>query len=136
VSWNDVQEFIQKLNARTGKRYRLPNEDEWEYACHGGREDEYCGGNDLNVVGWYEDNSRGKTRTVGFKKANGYGLHDMSGNVMEWMQNKYEAGSDTRAQRGGSWSSSPQLARAAYRSYGDPASRSGYNGFRLARTLP
>jgi formylglycine-generating enzyme required for sulfatase activity len=136
VSWNDVQEFIQKLNARTGKRYRLPNEDEWEYACHGGREDEYCGGNDLNVVGWYRDNSGGKTHTVGFKKANGYGLHDMSGNVYEWMQNKYEAGSDYRVLRGGSWDFSPQNARAVDRSDNDPALRLVSIGFRLARTLP
>ena len=136
VSWNDVQEFIQKLNARTGKRYRLPNEDEWEFACHGGREDEYCGGNDLNVVGWYKENSGDKTHTVGFKKANGYGLHDMSGNVHEWMQNKYKAGSDDRVLRGGSWDISPLLASAATRFSFDPALRYFSFGFRLARTLP
>jgi formylglycine-generating enzyme required for sulfatase activity len=55
VSWDDVQVYLQKLNAKTGKQYRLPSEDEWEFACGGGSKDEYCGGGDLNALGWYED---------------------------------------------------------------------------------
>ncbi len=74
VSWNDVQVFLQKLNGTSGKQYRLPNEDEWEFACHGGTDDEYCGGGNLNAVGWYFGNSGGKTHAVGFKRPNGYGL--------------------------------------------------------------
>jgi formylglycine-generating enzyme required for sulfatase activity len=54
VSWNDIQEFLQKLNAKTGKNYRLPTEAEWEYACYGGTKTEYCGSNDINAVAWYD----------------------------------------------------------------------------------
>ncbi len=79
VSWNDAQEYIQKLNANTGRQYRLPTEDEWEYACYGGSKTTYCGGNDLNVVGWADGNSFwGSTHPVGQKQANGYGLYDMT----------------------------------------------------------
>jgi formylglycine-generating enzyme required for sulfatase activity len=136
VSWDDIQVFLQKLNAKTGKQYRLPSEDEWEYACRGGSSNEYCGGNNLDELGWYKDNSREKTHPVGFKKPNGYGLYDMSGNVWEWSNDRYEAGKSDRVLRGGSWGYEPQLARAAIRSYNDPAKRSINFGFRLARTLP
>jgi formylglycine-generating enzyme required for sulfatase activity len=136
VSWDDVQQFIQKLNAKTGKQYHLPSEDEWEFACHGGSDDEYCGGGDLNALGWYKDNSREKTHPVGFKKPNGYGLYDMNGNVWEWSSDKYEAGKPYRVLRGGSWGLGAQFARSALRNYLDPAIRNNFNGFRLARTLP
>ena len=82
VSWNDIQEFLQKLNAKTGKQYRLPSEAEWEYACYGGSQTEYCGGNDLNSVAWNRDNSNKTTHPVGQKQANGFGLYDMSGNAI------------------------------------------------------
>jgi formylglycine-generating enzyme required for sulfatase activity len=155
VSWDDVQAFIKKLNALTGKQYRLPTEAEWEYACRGGGTGKYCGGDDLGSVGWYDGNSGGKTHQVGQKKANGYGLFDMSGNVEEWVQDFYsdsyagapadgsarnshgrgEFGSD-RALRGGSWINKPLIVRAAIRSYIEPADRNSYFGFRVARTLP
>ncbi len=135
VSWDEVQVFLQKLNAKTGKLYRLPSEDEWEYACSGGGEDEFCGGGDLNALGWYKDNSREKTHPVGFKKPNGYGLYDMSGNVWEWSNDdEHEAGKP--GLRGGSWGSGAQFARAAYRISLAPAGRFNFLGFRLARTLP
>ena len=133
VSWNDIQEFLQKLNAKTGRQYRLPNEEEWEYACYGGNKTEYCGGSDLNSVAWYRDNSNGTTHPVGQKQANGYGLYDMSGNVWQWMQNEYGSG---RALRGGSWGYSTVFLRASSRSFNDPAGRDDDSGFRLARTLP
>jgi formylglycine-generating enzyme required for sulfatase activity len=135
VSWDDVQQFIQKLNAKTGKQYRLPSEAEWEYACRGGSKDEYCGGGDLNALGWYSDNSReDTTHPVGLKKPNGYGLYDMSGNVWEWSNDKYEAGK--RVVRGGSCRANAQSARAAFRFGLDPAEQYDWGGFRLARTLP
>ena len=81
-------------------------------------------------------NSGGQTHPVGQKQANGYGLYDMSGNVWQWMENKYDDKNDWRALRGGSWDDDPQDVRAAYRSYDEPADRSNNNGFRLARTLP
>jgi formylglycine-generating enzyme required for sulfatase activity len=136
VSWDDIQVFLQKLNAKTGRQYRLPNETEWEYACYGGSTSEYCGSNDINAVAWYETNSNSTTHPVGQKQANGFGLYDMSGNVWQWMENKYDNEHDRRALRGGSWSYGPQFVRAAIRDYGVPAKRFSDFGFRVARTLP
>jgi uncharacterized caspase-like protein/formylglycine-generating enzyme required for sulfatase activity len=136
VSWNDIQEFLSKLNAKTGRQYRLPSETEWEYACYGGSKTEYCGGNDINAVAWYDGNSKNQTHPAGQKQANGYGLYDMSGNVWQWMENKYDSENDWRALRGGSWYHFPQYVRAAYRNFNGPAIRYYYYGFRLARTLP
>ncbi len=136
VSWNDAQEFIQKLNAGTGNQYRLPTEAEWEYACYGGSQTEYCGGNDIDAVAWHGGNSNGTTHPVGQKQPNGYGLYDMSGSVWEWMENKYDNEHDWRVPRGGAWGDRPQNERAALRGASGPANRSSSLGFRLARTLP
>ena len=138
VSWNDIQEFLTKLNQKTGKQYRLPKEAEWEYACYGGSQTEYCGSNDINAVAWYGGNSGNKTHPVGQKQANGYGLYDMSGNVWEWMDDCYNASdcSAGRVVRGGSWDGYPQLVRVALRIRVDSAGWIINIGFRLARTLP
>ena len=95
VPWNDVQEFIGKLNARSGgERYRLPTEAEWEYAARAGTTtDTYAGnvtepnGNDpvVNRIAWYRENSGGQPQPVGQKAPNGFGLYDMLGNVWEWV---------------------------------------------------
>jgi formylglycine-generating enzyme required for sulfatase activity len=136
VSWADVQEFIQKLNKKTGKNYRLPSETEWEYACYGGLQTNYCGGNLPNLVAWYKDNSNASPHFIGKKQANNYGLYDMSGNVLQWMENKYDHGHDWRALRGGSWGLEADFLRADFRSYSAPTFRSFIVGFRLARSLP
>jgi formylglycine-generating enzyme required for sulfatase activity/phage host-nuclease inhibitor protein Gam len=136
VSWDDIQTYLQKLNAKTGKQYRLPNEAEWEYACYGGNKTEYCGGNDADSVAWYDGNSGNKTHPVGQKQANGYGLYDMSGNVWEWMSDCYEGNCGRRVLRGGSWFNYAQRSRAAFRDDFTPAKRYSSYGFRLARTLP
>ena len=156
VSWNDAKEFIQKLNAKTGKQYRLPSEAEWEYACRAGSKQEYCGSDDINSVAWYGaysdpvGNSAKTTNPVATKQANAWGLYDMSGNVWEWVEDSYHDnynGAPTdgsvwqgdgakRVLRGGTWSFKPQNARAANRDRVVPAIRSYYSGFRLARTLP
>ncbi|MBF0424187.1 MAG: SUMF1/EgtB/PvdO family nonheme iron enzyme, partial [Magnetococcales bacterium] len=94
VTWNDTQDFIAKLNQQEkGCTYRLPTEAEWEYACRsGGKQEKYCGGNDVDQVAWYGSNSGNKTYPVGRKVANGLGAYDMSGNVWEWVADWY--GSD------------------------------------------
>ena len=144
VSWGDIQIFLQRLNANTGKQYRLPNETEWEYACYGGSNTEYCGGNDINAVAWYSGNSGSETHLsrssgrethpVGQKQANGYGLYDMSGNVYQWMENCYDSSCLGRAVRGSSWNSGPNYVE--FRHGIAPTIRNYNNGFRLARTLP
>jgi formylglycine-generating enzyme required for sulfatase activity len=146
VSWDDVQEFLQKLNAKTGKKYRLPTEAEWEYACYGGNKTKFCGGNDINAVAWYgclEGNSNYTTHPVGQKQANGYGLYDMSGNVYQWMKNKYDNEHGWRVIRGSTWDcivtedeSGMESLSAAFHTGSEHTYRNAAIGFRLARTLP
>ena len=92
VSWEDCQEFIRKLNDRTGLTFRLPTEAEWEYAARGGRKRrgyKYSGSNSIGDVAWYIDNSGYETHPVGRKSPNELGLYDMSGNVYEWCNDWY-----------------------------------------------
>ena len=149
VSWEDCQEFIWKLNALTGERFRLPTEAEWEYAARGGKRSkgyQYSGSKKLDDVAWYYDNSGDKTHPVGTKRANELGLYDMSGNVWEWCQDWYRSygssaqtdptgpvSGSNRVLRGGSWSGDAGRCRVAYRSWFDASFRNIILGFRLAR---
>ena len=93
VSWEECQEFLQKLNDQTRKAYRLPTEAEWEYGARGGDNSQgytYSGNDKLKEVAWYGDNSHGETKDVGQRKPNELGLYDMTGNVWEWCQDWYD----------------------------------------------
>ena len=144
VSWNDVQEYIEKLNARTGKHYRLPTEAEWEYAARAGTQTPFWSGDCIhtdqaNYDGNYDYAGCGaktgvyreKTLPVGSLQANPWGLYDVAGNVYEWTCSLYDkkyggaeskcAGKNdagSRSLRGGSWLTDPRWVRAAGR-YGD-----------------
>ena len=147
VSWNDIQEFISKLNQMTGNTYRLPTEAEWEYAARGGNQSggyKYSGSNRLGDVAWYDSNSGSKTHPVGSKAPNELGIYDMSGNVWEWCQDWYGSYSSnaqtnpegaysgsSRVLRGGSWYSFARLCRVSNRNYHNPYYGRGNFGFRL-----
>jgi len=162
VSWDDIQDFLRKLNAQTGKRYRLPTEAEWEFAARGGSQSEgyqYSGSNTIGDVAWYDENyengntfgEQKTTRPVGTKNRNELGLYDMSGNVWEWVQDCWhetyqnapadgsawlEANGGEcggRVLRGGSWINDPRSCRAAYRLRSYTSFRDLGIGFRLAR---
>jgi formylglycine-generating enzyme required for sulfatase activity/uncharacterized caspase-like protein len=152
VSRNEIQEFIFKLNQKTGQTYRLPSEAEWEYAARAGTDTDWSFGSDEAKLGnyaWYVENI-GSKQAVGQKLPNAFGLYDMLGNVSEWTQDCWHqtySGAPTdgsawttgcpdatwRVLRGGSWGSYPANLRSAYRSGGIPGSLYDYNGFRLAR---
>ena len=129
VSWNDVKKFCEKISQMTGKMYRLPSEAEWEYACRAGTVGDYAG--DLDSLAWYQDNSFSKMHPVGRKHPNAFRLYDMHGNVWEWCEDDWHdnyKGAPTdgsawlsgehsgfRVVRGGSWNSSKNACRAAFR---------------------
>jgi formylglycine-generating enzyme required for sulfatase activity len=148
VSWNDAQEFINKLNQSDNKyQYRLPTEAEWEYAARAGSTGDYAG--DLDAMAWYYINSGNTTHPVGQKQANAWGLYDMHGNVWEWVRDWYDSGyyaqspgadprgpssGSSRVSRGGGWGSLARNCRSAVRSSGSPVLRYYYLGLRLVRT--
>jgi formylglycine-generating enzyme required for sulfatase activity len=141
VSWNDIQTFLKKLNQKTGGNYRLPTEEEWEYAARGGNQSngyKYAGSNNIDLVGWYDGNSSSKTHRVGQKSPNELGIYDMTGNVWEWTNSgwfgNYEKNrtSDRYVLRGGSWFNYDNVScRVAYRNYNYPTVRDINYGFRL-----
>ncbi len=150
VSWNMVQSFL------SGTGLRLPTESEWESAYRAGTTTAYQslpgyegGTNDevlLDEVSWYLRNSDGQTHPIGLKAGNGFGLHDMSGNVWEWVSDWWgdytpepktdptgPASGSSRVIRGGSWVSGPFGVRSSYRFLGAPDGTSDGLGFRVAR---
>lgn len=171
VSWNDAQAYVTWLSRRTGSEYRLLTEAEWEYAARGGTQTRYSFGDDVaricEYANWGDELFKGvigeltnqcsdgvgiKTNIVGFYKPNPYGLHDVHGNVFEWVQDhshkNYDGapvdgsawGSSSanevggRVLRGGTWYAYPQDLRSAYRYFNQPTFRTGIVGFRISRT--
>jgi formylglycine-generating enzyme required for sulfatase activity len=161
VSWEDVQIFIQKLNAHEGtspshNEYMLPTEAQWENACRAGSNASFTSGRmigldnnlSLDTVAWYSGNSRKKVHPVATKKPNKWGLYDMHGNVVEWCRNsKYrypeyplknppisylDSGSN-HVYRGGSWGDPPYVCRSAYRKAVGKNYQNMNLGFRLIK---
>ena len=153
VSWDDIQEFIQKLNAKTGASYRLPTEAEWEYAARAGSTTLFSSGDEetqLRLYAWFDEIRSAGPKPVGQKLPNQFKLYDMHGNVWEWVEDCYtknyaDAPVDGRAaaakvgclrvNRGGSWWAGSEYSRSASRGLDSPVSRADHIGFRLAKTL-
>jgi len=150
VSWDDVQEFVRRLNSREGgAMYRLPTEAEWEYAARAETTTRWSFGDDVGQLGryaWHDQNAGGQTHPVGQLQPNSWGLYDMHGNVWEWVQDWYggyasgtavdpagPSSGSIRVNRGGSWIDSARYCRSAPRIRGAPGDRIVYLGFRLLR---
>lgn len=141
VSWNEVQEFIRRLNELTGDTYRLPTEEEWEYAARGGNKSKnyrYAGGNDIMQVALFAGNSLYQLSTA-TKQPNELGIHDMSGSVYEWCRDDYmglqNRDTELKVIRGGAWNSDKRYCRVSNRFWMAPDSKMDNIGFRLVRNL-
>jgi formylglycine-generating enzyme required for sulfatase activity len=149
VSWNDAAVLCRKLSEATGRRFRLPTEAEWEYACRAGSTGQYGFGDDASVLSryaHYSASSGGQTQRVGGKLPNAWGLHDMHGNVWEWCRDRYSksyyassptedpegpASGHQRVLRGGSWYVDARLCRSPNRGSGLATSRTTSAGLRV-----
>ena len=154
VSWDDAQAYVGWLSEKTGQAYRLLSESEWEYVARAGTRTAYWWGDEIgrnraNCDGCGSRWDNQKTAAVGSFPANAFGLHDVHGNVWEWVEDCYidgyagapvngsawEWNCDRRVLRGGSWYSEPRVLRSAYRYGNHSGNRSSDYGFRVARTL-
>jgi len=150
VNWDDAKAYVAWMSAKTGKAYRLLSESEWEYAARAGSRSKYSWGNSISSSQAKYRQNINKTTSVGSYAANSFGLHDMHGNVWEWVEDcwnrNYNGATSNgtastagncfrRVLRGGSWVSGPRSLRSASRSWGNIAQRFSSNGFRVSRTL-
>ncbi len=153
VSWNDAVAYCSWLNEQTGRTYRLPSEAEWEYAGRAGTETRWSFGDDEKALGdhaWFCDNAADKTHPVGEKRPNPWGLHDLHGNVCEWVRDSWhdnyqgapadgspwEDGHARRVIRGGSWHKCIGMhTRVSLRLGFYPNDRTDYLGLRLVQDL-
>ena len=147
VTWNNVQEYIQKLNEVSNAKYRLPSEAEWEFSARsGGKKETYAGGENADTVAWYGTVNGRTTFKSGGKAANALGVYDMSGNVWEFVQDWYDGyyykespkdnpkgpvTGSTVVARGGSWYDRVYSARTSARTHFRPSYRANHVGFRL-----
>ncbi len=159
ISWNDAQAYVNWLNKKTSRDYRLLSESEWEYAARAGTTTAYFWGNDIgknnaDCIGCGSQWDYKETAPVGSFKPNAFGLYDMAGNAAQWTQDcyhdSYDVGYDTapadgsawtngacggRVLRGGSWLYPPRALRSASRGEGPADARGISIGFRVGRTL-
>ena len=148
VNWDDARAYVAWLSKATGKTYRLLSEAEWEYCCRAGTTTAFSVGD--TITKQQAQFGASQTVEVGTFAANAFGLHDMHGNVWEWVEDSWhgnyqgvptdgsvwqDGDKSKRVVRGGSWYYDPQDLRSAYRSDGTSVSRNYYLGFRVARTL-
>ncbi len=152
VNWYDCQNFVKRLDSITGMPFRLPTEAEWEFAARGGNKSKgfrYAGGNVVDSVSWGLNNAGFRTHSVGCRKANELGLHDMTGNVSEWCSDwygRFYLGTEPNPQgakdgewkvvRGGSFDNCEDNSYLSRREYYNPEQTMNYCGLRLALTLP
>ncbi len=144
VNYFEVQEFLRRLDSITGMQFRLPTEEEWEYAARGGKNSRgyiYSGGKDVDRVAWHNGNAR-KTKKVKKRTANELGIYDMSGNVWEWCSTKYRffdaernaklgKDADMYIIRGGGWQLPKTSCRVSWRGKRLPDLKNSFGGFRL-----
>lgn len=148
VPWDKAEEFCEVLSAKTGKKYMLPTEAQWEYAARGGKKSKgfkYSGSDTLDKVAWYGGNNGGdRVHVVGVKIANELGVYDMSGNVREWCSDWYGSYDERDVEnpigpevgyyhvdRGGGWDDLDEDMRVSYRGYYGPDYDYYYRGFRV-----
>ena len=156
ISWNEYKDFIEALSELTGLPFRMPTENEWEYAARGGKYSKgykYAGSDNIDEVAWYVANAEEKSHPVASKKPNELGIYDMSGNVYEWCEDKYlmydgsepqysekmlksDKKREFHIERGGCWNYGPTMCRVAYRHAGNYTHMYAYDGLRLALTTP
>ena len=147
VSWEDCQGFILKLNKLTGREFCLPTEEQWEFAARGGNKSKgfkFAGSNDIKDVAWFKGNSKSKTHPVGELNPNELGLYDMTGNVWEWCNDKFDDYKSkvqsnptgeirpNHVYRGGGWLAYERYCRVSYRYYLAPRQNLNDLGLRLA----
>jgi len=152
VRWDDAKAYVAWLSRKTGQRYRLLSESEWEYAARAGTTTRFSCGDDeacLQSVAWYNGNAGGRTRPVGGLRANAFGLHDVHGNVWEWVEDCGNGDYTKAPVDGAAWtarscphrvarggdavSSDPRDLQSASRAKADIGYRSEVIGFRVAR---
>jgi len=153
VSWEDAKRYCAWLSEKSGLAIRLPSESEWECACRGGPEREFCfdEGEKLSNYAWCVANSKSRACEVGTRRANAWGLFDFHGNVWEWCEDIWhdqyqgsptdgtawvEGGSQLQIDRGGSWHDPAEYCRSASRCWRHPSLRANDIGFRLAFSPP
>jgi formylglycine-generating enzyme required for sulfatase activity len=158
VSWDDAKAYAEWLSKQTGTHYRLPTESEWEYAARSGAKQQVWAGtseeSDLEKYAVFLSNSGNQTALVGQKDPNLFGLHDLSGNVWEWVEDCAHSGyrraptdgsawldadgghCSLRVVRGGSWDNGPEYLRTSYHVRFRAVFRDGHLGFRLVQDIP